>query len=260
MTGTPNNTPSGLGSGRKHGKWLDEVSPTGRRQQPMEVAPRHITVDELLPRGRDAIEAGDNTFVRDAPAWTQWCEPPLTIPEAANDNWPKVVAFTGLAGSGKSTAADYLVSHGYQRVKFAGPLKAMMRAMGLSEDHIEGPLKELPTPLLAGRTPRYAMQTIGTDWGRDLIGPTLWTGLWYATVSAVLDHGGRVVCDDCRFANEAESVRAIGGKVIRLEGRGGISGGHVSERMEFEADRVVANIGDTAFLERGINTALRLAS
>ena len=101
------------------------------------------------------------------------------------------------------------------------------------------------------------MQTIGTDWGRDLIGPTLWTGLWHATVSDVLDHGGRVVCDDCRFANEAEAVRNIGGRVIRLQGRGGIAGGHASEKQEFEVDWMIANVGDRAFLERGIEAAFR---
>ncbi len=198
-------------------------------------------------------EAGTPIHPRRDP-WEQWRQPP------ANDNWPCVVAFTGLAGSGKSTAADYLVARGYQRVKFAGPLKAMMRGLGLTEDHIEGPLKELPTPLLAGRTPRYAMQTIGTGWGRDLIGPTLWTGLWWATVSDVLDNGGRVVCDDCRFSNEAEVVRGVGGVVVRLEGRGGISGGHASERMEFDPDFLVPNAGDRLELESGIDRTLRMAA
>lgn len=207
-----------------------------------------------------AAAAGDNTFTRPARVdpWEQWRQPPLT---ADNDNlpWPKVVAFTGLAGSGKSTAADYLVSKGYVRVKFAGPLKAMMRALGLGEAHIEGDLKEIPTPLLAGRTPRYAMQTLGTQWGRDIIGPTLWTGLWQATVSDVLDHGGRVVCDDCRFANEAEVIHGTGGKIVRLVGRGGLAIDHASERQEFEFDYGLANIGDIAALHRGIQAALALA-
>jgi hypothetical protein len=101
------------------------------------------------------------------------------------------------------------------------------------------------------------MQSLGTNWGRDMIGPTLWTGLWYATVSDVLDHGGRVVCDDCRFPNEAEVVRNIGGFVVRLEGRGGIAGGHPSEAQDFEADWMIANVGDRAFLERGIEAAFR---
>jgi len=196
----------------------------------------------------DATQAGDNTFTRPVPANDNHPHPPV--------HWPRVVAFTGLAGSGKSTAADYLVSRGYQRVKFAGPLKAMMRALGLSEAHIEGELKELPTPLLAGRTPRYAMQTIGTDWGRDMIGPTLWTDLWRATVSDVLDHGGRVVCDDCRFANEVEAVRGVGGRVIRLHGRGGIAGGHASESQDFPVDCEVVNDGDMESLRAKLDEAL----
>ena len=207
------------------------------------------------------IEYAPN-YGRDPVAYRAWCQPPLT---AANDNWPdcdnpqgwpKVVAFTGLAGSGKSTAADFLATKDYQRVKFAGPLKAMMRAIGLTDDHIEGALKEVPTPLLAGRTPRYAMQTIGTDWGRDIIGPTLWTGLWYSTVQDVLDHGGRVVCDDCRFANEVEAVHAAGGVVVRLEGRGGIAGCHASEKMDFEPDLLVRNTGTRDQLRARIMGAL----
>lgn len=102
-------------------------------------------------------------------AWDEWRTPPLTwcgAPRAANDNalrLPSVVALSGLAGSGKSTLADYLIQrHGYTRVKFAGPLKAMCRAMGMDEAQIEGHLKEVPSPHLQGRTPRYVMQTLGT--------------------------------------------------------------------------------------------------
>lgn len=237
-----------------YGKWQDAAF-GGRTPGSMEIDPR------LVPRSpSDATQAGDNTFTRPKrDPWEQWHTPPLT---AANDNapnhWPKVVAFTGLAGSGKSTAADHLVSLGYVRVKFAGPLKAMLRGLGLSEAHIEGDLKEVPTPLLAGRTPRYAMQTIGTDWGRDIIGPTLWTGLWHATVSDVLDHGGRVVCDDCRFANEIEAVRNVGGRVLRLQGRGGIAGGHVSEAQDFPVDCEVVNDSDMAALRTKLEDVLPL--
>lgn len=187
------------------------------------------------------MDADGTETMRAAPAPWQADAPGLL--RAANDNWPRVIAFTGLAGSGKSTAADVLHARGYWRVKFAGPLKAMMRAIGLSDAEIEGGLKEVPCARLAGRTPRYAMQTIGTDWGRDMIGPTLWTGLWLAEAKAVLADGGAVVCDDCRFPNEVEVVRSIGGVVIRVEGRGGIAGGHASEAQTFDPDAVINNTG-----------------
>jgi hypothetical protein len=187
-----------------------------------------------LPFVQAAHESGDVTFVR-----------------AANDNarkLPNVVAITGKAGSGKSTLADYLIQrHGYVRVKFAGPLKEMARAVGLTDDHIEGALKELPCPLLQGKTPRFFMQQLGTQFGRDIIGPEFWTGLWFATANDVINHGGRVVCDDCRFDNEADIVRDIGGVVIELQGRGGIAGSHASE-AGVDADMVLHNDGSIAEL------------
>lgn len=153
----------------------------------------------------------------------------------------RLIAFTGPAGCGKSTASDALVACGWQRVKFAGPLKDMMRALGFTEAHIEGHLKEQPSDLLLGRTPRHAMQTLGTEWGRECIGPDFWTGLAARRIAAALNAGVSVVVDDCRFANEAEVIRGLGGKVVRIEGRGGIGGSHASEAFAFDPDMVVRN-------------------
>lgn len=183
--------------------------------------------------------------------------------EPANDNAPSslpaVVAFTGKAGAGKSTAANYLVrKHGYTRVRFAGPLKAMMRAIGLSDAEIEGDLKETPCALLQGKTPRHAMQTLGSEWGRDSIGPDFWIGLWRAEAERVLAAGGRIVVDDCRFPNEAAAVRALGGRVIAVAGRGGIGGKHASEAGCGPPDAFLWNAGTTGDLERGV--ALHLAA
>jgi len=154
-----------------------------------------------------------------------------------------IIALSGPAGCGKSTAAIYLVvQHGFVRVKFAAPLKAMIAALGFGDAEIEGGLKERPHPLLAGKTPRHAMQTLGTEWGRNCIGPDFWVGLWERTVCDVLDHGGRVVVDDCRFDNEAACVRRLGGRVVRLTGRGGIiPGAHASEAMSWQPDVLAAN-------------------
>lgn len=143
-----------------------------------------------------------------------------------------VIAFTGLAGSGKSTAAMHLVErHGFVRVRFAGPLKAMMAALGLSEFEIEGDRKEVPCDLLCGRTPRYAMQTIGTEWGREIIGNDLWTRAWRAAVDK-LPAGVPVVVDDCRFPNEAAAVLdfRLGtlASIVR-PGAGAGAAGHSSE-------------------------------
>jgi hypothetical protein len=60
-----------------------------------------------------------------------------------------LIAFTGLAGSGKSTAAEHLVqAHQFTRLRFAGPIKAMCRALGLTEEQVDGGQKEVPCDLL----------------------------------------------------------------------------------------------------------------
>ncbi len=177
---------------------------------------------------------------------------------AANDNLPPVVAFTGQAGSGKSTATRYLIErHGYTLVKFAGPLKDMMRAIGLSEAQIEGSLKEKPCNLLAGKTPRHAMQTLGTEWGRNCIGDGFWINLWRERVVDIFAQAGRVVVDDCRFPNEAHAVRKLGGDIYRLVGRGGIAGNHESERGCGDEDLVIANDNTPEELFGKVDEALR---
>lgn len=170
---------------------------------------------------------------------------------------PPVIALTGLAGSGKSTASKYLVEkHRYQLVKFAGPLKDMLRAIGLGEGHIEGAHKETDLAMLSGHTPRYAMQTLGTEWGRKCMGEDFWTNLWRSRVDGVLAFDGRVVVDDCRFANEAREVRKLGGVVWQLVGRGGIAGAHESEAGCGAADVEIHNIGDIADLHYQLDSFL----
>ena len=179
------------------------------------------------------------------------------IGKASTAILPPVIALTGLAGSGKSTASKYLVEkHGYQLVKFAGPLKDMLRAIGLGEGHIEGSGKETDLAMLSGHTPRHAMQTLGTEWGRKCMGGDFWTNLWRSRVDGVLAFGGRVVVDDCRFPNEASEVRSLGGVVWCLVGRGGIAGGHESEAGCGEADAEIRNTGDIADLRYQLDAFL----
>lgn len=222
----------------------------------MERFENDIAHQSMDKHARDIIESGDNSFLRPPrrSAYEVW-PTPLT---AANDNnkLPQIVALAGAAGSGKSTLADYMVErHGYQRIKFAGPVKAMCRALGMTDAMLEGELKEVGVPWLEGRSPRYIMQRLGGEWGREMIGPDLWTGLWVKAVSDALVAGKRVVVDDCRYDNEAEAARSLGGVVIQLQGRGGIDTTHPSE-AGVDADLVLHNVAGITDLQARADEAL----
>lgn len=178
---------------------------------------------------------------------------PFATPAAANDNFPRVIALTGVAGSGKSTVAGMLHDYGYTLVKFAAPLKAMIRALGFGDEEIEGWRKEIPIDFLCGKTPRQAMQTLGTEWGRKCIGEDFWVNAWMQDARRFR----HVVVDDCRFPNEAQAVRQMGGVIWSIEGRGGIAGNHASEAGIGSApDRVIVNKGPVTELRAAVSYAL----
>lgn len=123
-----------------------------------------------------------------------------------------LIAFTGLAQAGKTTAASFLENVGYQRLSFAAPLKAMIAVLTRETD------KDALPPELCGKTLREAYQSLGTEWARNMIGQDIWINVARARIQEVLaspDIRG-VVVDDVRFDNEAELIRSLGGVVIKV--------------------------------------------
>ena len=124
-----------------------------------------------------------------------------------------IVALVGYKGCGKSTAAKEFYVAGFTRVRFAEGLKNMLKSLGLTNEHVDGALKEEPCDLLNGVTPRFAMQTLGTEWGRHCIHPNFWIDHWKRQVDRLPAHIP-VVVDDLRFPNEREALIDLGGKII----------------------------------------------
>ncbi len=127
---------------------------------------------------------------------------------------PRMIGISGPKRSGKSSTSEIVCNqYGYTRHRFAGPLKkALMVAFGLTEEHVDGKLKELPTPLLNGRTPRHAMITMGTEWGRNMVHPDIWVTAWRNT----MPDSDLIVVDDIRFPNEIAMLQKdFGAKIIR---------------------------------------------
>lgn len=183
---------------------------------------------------------------------------------------PRLIAFNGPAGVGKSAAAEFLCGDefAFVRVKFAEGLKAMLRALyecaGLDPDEIErrieGDLKEKPDPLLGGKSPRHAMLTLGTDWGRDLIAPGLWVRIWSRKVRLLMASGHSVVVDDLRFPNELAEIRELGGEVYQVTGpsRRGVTINHVSEQLACDPDGTIVNNDDLVVFYQRIADRLGL--
>lgn len=176
--------------------------------------------------------------------------------------FPRIVGVSGYAKSGKSTVAEFLIAeHGFKRFKFADILKDMLRAVGLTDAHIEGDLKEVPTDALCGKTPRQAMQSLGTEWGRKCMGDDLWVNLWEQRVMEYLagSADALVVVDDVRFPNELQRVLRLGGVVLRIE-RPGIAptNSHPSETAIDDAPGMVwmTNDGSIEELQRQAMVAL----
>ena len=173
----------------------------------------------------------------------------------------KIIGITGLAGSGKSTIADILVyDFDFVRVKMAGPLKSMLRAIGLGDAEIEGELKNEPCRLLGGMTPRHAMQTLGTEWGRKCINENLWVNVWRESACYALEYGASgVVCDDVRFANEADAVRRIGGEIWGVSRDGVLPGTHSSETelAQIAPDVLIRNGGTVEDLQDTVFALMR---
>jgi hypothetical protein len=169
----------------------------------------------------------------------------------------KRIALTGLAGSGKSTAARHLVEwHKFQRISYAAPIKRMMRCLlieagaGFLEavEMVDGALKELPTPYLAGHSTRFGLQQLGTEYGREIISPDIWRRILLRKVAAA---EGPVVVEDLRMADEAEDLRLAGFTLVRITRPGsGTTSAHSSEAGDFEVDVTLENDGpyDDLFL------------
>lgn len=241
-----------------------------------------------------------------------------------------IIGISGRAGSGKDTAADFLVrEYGFVKVSLADELKRIcMRVFDFSEEQLWGPSEKrnepdaryvraragydkngrpldvcscagqfmdaehyrdhLPCPKVAHKddclTPRFALQTLGTEWGRACY-ENVWveytlrvarqllnepdleydarTGTGYLPFSNNRYKG--VVVPDVRFKNEIEGLRKGGAKLVRVKRPGaglqGAAGAHASETEQDEVpdsafDFVIENDGSLEDLQKKICSLL----
>lgn len=174
-----------------------------------------------------------------------------------------IVAFTGWAGSGKTTAASILSGLGFQRESFAAPIRKMLQALGVPDEYL-GRLadKDAPIQTLCGRSFRHAAQTLGTEWGRNQIGNDIWAN---ALVLRMMENpNARYVIDDMRMLNEEQIIRSLGGKIVRIirphYGRSASSHQSETEMRGILPDAVILNDGDSDLLRERVLACPPIAS
>lgn len=182
----------------------------------------------------------------------------------ANPEQRIIVGLAGKKRAGKDSIAHVLTSeYGFAHDSFAAPIREFVEK--LTEDYssnvfsIDGD-RETAIDWLGGKSKRQLMQTLGTEWGRDMVSPTLWMdALWRRTGRATTSFHRLLVISDVRFDDEADFIRSKGGIIIHVV-RPGLNGGdgHVSEYgvHKEDIDATLHNDGDLNHLQWRVHTAL----
>jgi len=130
----------------------------------------------------------------------------------------KIFIISGCAGSGKSTLANKLANQLPGEVmSFADPIKQALASILWPEEKLLWRQliqheKDEPQEILGGRTVREGLQTLGTEWGRNMMDAMIWS----RALSARLPKEGTVIIDDARFPNEVAHVHFVCKEVYHI--------------------------------------------
>lgn len=196
-----------------------------------------------------------------------------TLPDA-----PRLIGLGGFARSGKDATANALARYGYRRIAFADPLYEIVADLNVTVF-----VRASGGPMYA-MNPYHSLNTLvaehGWAWvkehapqGRatlDALGagirryePDFWIRTALAPIEA--DPQARFVVTDCRFPVEADAVKALGGRFVRVVRPGvgpkvdpvtGRPSPYETSMTNYPEDAVVDNGGDLSDLDAAVRTVL----
>ena len=169
-------------------------------------------------------------------------------------DYPIIAIYSLAPQSGKTALAIRIARQcHFLRIAFADPIKRMAleaissfgvrytQAIRYVYDNKEAVIPNL------GVTARYLLQTLGTEWGRNLIHEDVWVRAMEERFREIRRTTGQsIVIDDMRFRNEAEWVVRMGGLTVRIDRDSAMQsyrGAHASEGAlaEFKPHLILAN-------------------
>jgi dephospho-CoA kinase len=134
----------------------------------------------------------------------------------------RLIGLAAQARSGKDTIANYLrKEHGAYVTSFAVPIRKFIAELcGYSLEELE--LRKEDIHRVFGVTPRFMMQTVGTEWGRDMIHKEIWIKIVEENIvkrRLIWENKNAhflFVISDLRMMNEAEFIREQGGEIWHI--------------------------------------------
>lgn len=178
-----------------------------------------------------------------------------------------ILGITGRKRHGKDSVANVLVrSFHFKRYSFATLLKEVCRTIFLlSYDQVHGEAKDA-IDIRWNSTPRALMQAIGTELFRDTLPKVLPllnmgsdTSIWCRCFRLWIESFSqpqRIVISDVRFADEAATIRSLGGTLVRVVRPTFMNDGDVHASETESASIVVDHtiINDTDLNELSVKT------
>ena len=178
-----------------------------------------------------------------------------------------IIGITGKKFNGKDTVSDYIVSkYKFTKIAYAEPLKEVCRNLfNFNDDQLYGNKKEDIDPFW-NITPRHAFQFIGTDMIRNNANKLI-SGInnnfWVKCLEKrILDLNSRgiknIIISDIRFINEADIVKHLNGKIIKVCRNIDNNDTHISELEinNINEDILIENNGSLEELYSKIDTYL----
>lgn len=171
-----------------------------------------------------------------------------------------IIGISGYARSGKNATAGMLVGlHGYEARAFAEPIKTALLTLNPileSGFRLNELVKDYGWEVAKSKLEvRRLLQVFGTEIGRNMFGQDFWVD----QAIKGLNSTDKIVFADCRFPNEADKIKQLGGDVWRIT-RPGVEAinSHPSEHAldSWAFDRVITNDGDLQDLKFKVSVAV----